>query len=57
MNKRIFVFGIGGTGARILRSLTMLLAAGARVNNYFLQAGAGPIYRGNWIGLGLAAVL
>ena len=27
---KLFVFGIGGTGARVLRSLTMLLAAGAK---------------------------
>jgi hypothetical protein len=29
---RLFIFGIGGTGARILRSLTMLLASGVRTN-------------------------
>lgn len=28
-----FVFGIGGTGARIVRSLTMLLASGAKLDN------------------------
>lgn len=28
---KLFLFGIGGTGARVLRSLTMLLAAGAKV--------------------------
>lgn len=28
---RLFVFAIGGTGARVLRSLTMLLAAGVRI--------------------------
>ena len=28
---KLFLFGIGGTGARVLRSLTMLLAAGANV--------------------------
>jgi hypothetical protein len=28
---KLFVFAIGGTGARVLRSLTMLLAAGAKV--------------------------
>ena len=27
---KLFLFGIGGTGARVLRSLTMLLAAGAK---------------------------
>ncbi len=29
---KLFVFGIGGTGARVLRSLTMLLAAGVRLD-------------------------
>lgn len=29
---RVFVFGIGGTGARVLRSLTMILAAGTKLN-------------------------
>src|SRR5215217_9539629 len=29
---RIFVFGIGGTGSRVLRSLTMLLASGVKIN-------------------------
>jgi hypothetical protein len=33
MTRNIFVFGIGGTGARVLRSLTMLLAAGVRLEN------------------------
>lgn len=28
---RLFVFGIGGTGARVLRSLTMLMASGVQV--------------------------
>ena len=28
---KIFVFGIGGTGSRVLRSLTMMLAAGVKV--------------------------
>lgn len=28
---KIFVFGIGGTGSRVLRSLTMLLASGAKL--------------------------
>jgi len=32
MTKNIFVFGIGGTGARILRALTMLLASGVQLN-------------------------
>lgn len=29
---KLYVFGIGGTGSRVLRSLTMLLAAGVDVN-------------------------
>ena len=33
MAKNIFVFGIGGTGARVVRSLTMLLAAGVKLND------------------------
>jgi len=33
MTRNIFVFGVGGTGARVLRSLTMLLAAGAKLKN------------------------
>lgn len=31
---KLYVFGIGGTGSRVLRSLTMLLAAGADANGY-----------------------
>ena len=27
---KIFVFGIGGTGSRVLRSLTMMLASGVK---------------------------
>lgn len=30
---RVFVFGIGGTGSRVLRSLTMLLASGVKFNH------------------------
>lgn len=30
---RLFIFGIGGTGARVLRSLTMLLASGVKLNH------------------------
>ena len=30
---KLYVFGIGGTGSRVIRSLTMLLAAGAQVEN------------------------
>ncbi len=29
---RVFIFGIGGTGSRVLRSLTMLLASGVRID-------------------------
>lgn len=29
---KLFVFGIGGTGSRVLKSLTMLLAAGVKTN-------------------------
>lgn len=31
---KIYVFGIGGTGSRVMRSLTMLLAAGVDMNGY-----------------------
>jgi hypothetical protein len=30
---KLYIFGIGGTGSRVIRSLTMLLAAGVRVPN------------------------
>src|SRR5918994_293056 len=30
---KLFIFGIGGTGSRVIRSLTMLLAAGAEIKN------------------------
>lgn len=30
---RVFIFGIGGTGSRVLRSLTMLLASGVKLNS------------------------
>src|SRR4028119_2439355 len=30
-NRNTFVFGIGGTGARVIRSLTMLLASGVKL--------------------------
>jgi hypothetical protein len=29
---KLYIFGIGGTGARVLKSLTMLLAAGVKIN-------------------------
>ena len=28
---KLYVFGIGGTGARVLRSFTMMMAAGVRL--------------------------
>ena len=31
---KLYVFGIGGTGSRVLRSLTMLLASGVDTNGY-----------------------
>lgn len=31
---RLFVFAIGGTGARVLKSLTMLLASGVKTSDY-----------------------
>lgn len=31
--RNTFIFGIGGTGARVLRALTMLLAAGSKLND------------------------
>lgn len=33
MNRNTFVFGIGGTGARVIRALTMLLASGVKINH------------------------
>lgn len=32
--KKLFVFAIGGTGSRVLRSLTMLLAGNAPMGNF-----------------------
>lgn len=32
MSKKLFIFGIGGTGSRVLKSLTMLLQAGVKTN-------------------------
>lgn len=34
MEKRVFVFCIGGTGLRVMKSITMLMAAGADTNGY-----------------------
>jgi hypothetical protein len=32
---KLYIFGIGGTGARVLKAFTMLLAAGCKLNNGF----------------------
>ena len=32
---KLYVFGIGGTGSRVLKSLTMLLASGVKLQNDF----------------------
>jgi hypothetical protein len=32
---KLFIFGIGGTGSRVIKSLSMLLAAGIRSDNDF----------------------
>lgn len=34
---RVFIFGIGGTGSRVLRSLVMLLASGVKFNHQDLE--------------------
>lgn len=34
MDKKVFVFCIGGTGLRVMKSITMLMAAGADTNGY-----------------------
>lgn len=35
MGKKLYVFGIGGTGARVIKALTMLLGAGCKLDNGF----------------------
>lgn len=35
MAKKLYVFGIGGTGSRVLKALVMLLASGCRLNHDF----------------------
>lgn len=32
---KLFIFGIGGTGSRVIKALTMLLASGVKLNNSF----------------------
>jgi len=32
---KLYIFGIGGTGARVIKALTMLLASGCRLDNSF----------------------
>ena len=32
---KLYVFGIGGTGSRVIKALTMLLASGVKLNNGF----------------------
>lgn len=34
MSKKLFVFGIGGTGSRVIKSLTMLLASGMKPGDF-----------------------
>jgi hypothetical protein len=35
MAKKLYVFGIGGTGSRVIKALTMLLASGCKLENDF----------------------
>lgn len=35
MAKKLYVFGIGGTGSRVIKALTMLLASGVKLENGF----------------------
>ncbi|HPD58853.1 MAG TPA: hypothetical protein P5085_02560 [Paludibacteraceae bacterium] len=35
MARKLYVFGIGGTGSRVIKSLAMLLAAGVKLENEF----------------------
>jgi hypothetical protein len=35
MAKKLYVFGIGGTGSRVIKALTMLLASGVKLQNDF----------------------
>ena len=35
MSKKLYIFGIGGTGSRVIKALTMLFAAGCKLDNGF----------------------
>lgn len=35
MAKKLYIFGIGGTGSRVIKALIMLLASGVKLNNEF----------------------
>lgn len=35
MARKLYIFGIGGTGSRVLKALTMLLASGCKLKNNF----------------------
>jgi hypothetical protein len=35
MARKLYIFGIGGTGSRVIKSLAMLLAAGVKLDNNF----------------------
>ncbi|HNU77488.1 MAG TPA: hypothetical protein PKM75_03895, partial [Prolixibacteraceae bacterium] len=35
MAQKLYIFGIGGTGSRVIKALTMLFAAGCRLENGF----------------------
>ena len=35
MAKKLYIFGIGGTGSRVIKALTMLFAAGCKLGNDF----------------------
>ena len=35
MAKKLYIFGIGGTGSRVIKALSMLFASGAKLDNGF----------------------
>ena len=35
MSRKLYIFGIGGTGSRVIKALTMLLASGCKLENGF----------------------